>query len=46
MPKINLSILVTTILAGVVVLLIQEFAFERKLNSTTGVIDSNLKGTN
>ena len=46
MPKVNWGIVLSAVIAGVVVLLIQEFAFERKLNTTTGVIDSSVKGTN
>jgi hypothetical protein len=44
MPKVNWGIVVSAVIAGIVVLLIQEFAFERKLNTATGSIDSTVKG--
>ena len=44
MPKVNWGIVLSAIIAGVVVLLIQEFAFTRKLNATTGEISSTPKG--
>ncbi|MGI4862460.1 MAG: hypothetical protein ACRYFZ_00940 [Janthinobacterium lividum] len=42
MPKVNWGVVVSAVIAGVVVLLIQEFAFKRKLNSSTGEITSEV----
>ena len=44
MPKVNWSIVAAGVIAGVVVLLIQEFAFKRKLNTATGEITSTPLG--
>jgi len=43
MPKVNWGVVLSAVIAGVVVLLIQEFAFTRKLNSATGEISSSPK---
>lgn len=44
MPKVNWGIVLSAVIAGVVVLLIQEFAFKRKLNTATGEITSTPLG--
>ena len=44
MPKVNWGIVLSAVIAGVVVLLIQEFAFKRKLNAATGEITSTPLG--
>lgn len=45
MLKVNWGIVLSAVIAGVVVLLIQEFAFTRKLNKDTSEIETKLKGS-
>jgi hypothetical protein len=42
MPKVNWGIVLSAVIAGVVVLLAQEYLFKRKLNTATGEITSTI----
>jgi hypothetical protein len=44
MPKVNWSIVTAGLIAGLALMLIQEFAFKRKLNTATGEITSTPLG--